>query len=245
MRGEPKRSLLFLHVQKTAGSTLRGVLSNRFAARDCIELYSGSEPDANDLDRARYVTGHLDASFIERFRQPPFVIALLRDPIDRALSAYSYSRSFPSDFQPPAPPPGSDSRAIRRGRTFRRLARECSLGELIESEPEIAAEYLGNRQARALCGPSAPSGEERLDEAIGALERCDYVGIGERLDETADWVARRLGWQKFGALPRANITTAKLRCDQVPAKAMDALREITAVDRELYRHALRLFESRL
>jgi hypothetical protein len=232
-------------VQKTAGSTLRGVLSNRFAARDCLEPSSGSEPDANELNRARYVAGHLDASFIERFRQPPFVIALLRDPIDRALSAYSYSRSFPPEFQPPVPPPVGDPEAPARGRAFRRLARECSLDQLIESEPEIAAEYLGNRQARALGGPSTPSGEGRLDEAIEALERCDYVGIGERLDETADWIAQRLGWQEFGALPRANVTTAKLRRDQIPVKTMDALRELTVVDRELYRHGLRLFESRL
>jgi hypothetical protein len=245
VRGEPKRSLFFLHVQKTAGSTLRGILSNRFAARDCLALYSAPDPDPVDLNRARYVTGHLDASVIESFHQPPYVIALLRDPIDRALSAYSYAGSFPPEFQPPVPPPARDPEAPARGRAFRRLARERSLDELIESEPQIAAEYLGNRQARALCGPSARSGEERLDEAIEALERCDYVGIGERLDETADWIARRLGWQEFGALPRANITTAKLRRDQVPAKAMDALRELTAVDRELYLHGLGLFEGRL
>jgi hypothetical protein len=86
--------MLFIHVPKTGGAALNGALANRFAQSDCLELYFGPERDLSDVDRFRYVSGHFDASFIDRFRERPFVLTVLRDPIDRALSHYAYTRSF-------------------------------------------------------------------------------------------------------------------------------------------------------
>jgi hypothetical protein len=234
-RGPLKRSLLFLHVPKTGGSTLTGVLSNRFAPDDCLSLYFGPEPDLKDLDRFRYITGHVGLSFLEQFERPPFVFTFIRDPIDRALSSYSYTRAFPPEYQPDVALLGPE--LYERWQKFRRLARECSIGELIDRDPEIARAYFGNRQARAL--GSMAEGDERLDDALDALERVDFVGVSERLEESADWLARRLGWRELSPVPRSNVSAARLSREQLPAETMDALLELTSVDRELYALALR------
>ncbi len=34
-----KRTLFFLHVQKTGGATLTGAISNRFADDECLPIY--------------------------------------------------------------------------------------------------------------------------------------------------------------------------------------------------------------
>ncbi len=240
----PKASILFLHVQKTGGATLTGVLANRFAASDCLELYTGPTPDLSELDRLRYVSGHVDVSFIDRFPRPPFVIVVLRDPIDRALSAYAYTRSFPLDYQVPSVPRINPSpEADRIGQEWWRLARECELDDLISRAPEVAREFLGNRQARALA--AKPAGEETLSEALEGLERCDLVGLTERLDESVDWLTRRLGWQDLRPLPRTNVTGPRLRRDQLPAATLETLAKFTEIDRELHRRGVERFERQL
>jgi hypothetical protein len=243
--GSVKRSLVFLHVHKTGGSALTGALSNRFAASDCLQLYFGPEPDLAGLERFRYVSGHLSASFLDEFRTPPFVVTFLRDPVERALSSYSYTRSFPLDYRPSVLLYGQGREAHERVDTYRRLARECSIEDLIDRAPEVACEYLGNRQARVLGGSSPEGGDERLEDALEGLERCDFVGLTERLDESVGWLARRLGWCPMDRLPQANISSVRLRRDQVSPEAIDALSELTGIDRELYVHGRRLYERRL
>lgn len=233
-----------MHVHKTGGAALTGVLANRFAASDCLELYFGPEADLSDLDRFRYVSGHVHASFIERFAQPPFVLTVLRDPIDRALSSYSYTRSLPVQFElPRVQLLGRGARPMELGREWYRLTRECDLGELISRAPEVAREYLGNRQARALGAREA--GDERLPDSLEGLARCDFVGLTEHLDESVDWLTRRLGWQDIRPLPRANVTGPRLHRDQVPAETMEALARLTQIDQELYRRGVEIYERQL
>jgi hypothetical protein len=241
-----KTSLLFMHVPKTGGAALTGVLANRFATGDCLELYFGPEPDLSEVDRYRYVSGHIDASFIQRFARPPFVLTLLRDPIDRALSTYSFTRSFPAHYELP-----QTVRAGRAGgeegstiaREWWRLVPEYDLGELISRAPEVAGHILGNRQARALC--ACPPGEERLADAIAALEQCDFVGLTDRLDESLEWLTRRLGWRDLSPLPRSNVSGARLRREEIGTETMDALAKLTEVDRELYLRGVERYERQL
>jgi hypothetical protein len=243
--GPAKRSLLFLHVPKTGGAALTGVLSNRFAAGDCLQLYFGPEPDLRNLERFRYVSGHLSLSYLDRFQEPPFIVTFLRDPIDRALSSYSYARSLRLESQPPVLLPGRGPEAHERLGEYMRLTRECSIDELVRRAPELAREYLGNRQARVLCGVNPEGVGETLEDALEALDRCDFVGLTERLDESAAWLARRLGWRELGTIPRSNVTSDRVRREQLSAAGMDALLELTSIDRELYRHACPHYERRL
>jgi hypothetical protein len=121
------------------------------------------------------------------------------------------------------------------------LARSHSIDEMIERAPELAREHFGNVQTRVLSGCPPDSSDDRLDLAVAALERCDLVGLTERLDESARWLTRRLGWRELGALPHVNVSAARLRQDDLGSGALDALRELTAIDAELYRHAVDRF----
>ena len=118
--------MLFVHVRKTGGTTLTRALGNRFGADACLSLYDRLPPTDRHLDRYRYVTGHVDVFFRERFRRAPYVITCLRDPIERALSVYSYYRWFPPteyEILRPQMGPSYEARIAAM-----RLSRECSLG---------------------------------------------------------------------------------------------------------------------
>ena len=114
-----KRTLLFLHVPKAGGTALSGVLGNRFAAEECLSLYYTDDPADEELQGASYVFGHLSMSILDRFERPPFSITVLRDPIERALSTYSYFRGLDEPFQPRA--------GLERNEAARRLTKQQQL----------------------------------------------------------------------------------------------------------------------
>jgi hypothetical protein len=98
-----------MHVHKTGGAALTGVLANRFAARDCLELYAGLEPDLSQIDRYRYVGAR---PALPRALREPLYILTVRDPIDRALT---YARSFPAEYRRPRSCEWAGSRVTTRG----------------------------------------------------------------------------------------------------------------------------------
>jgi hypothetical protein len=229
-------------VPKAAGSAFAGVLGNRFAAAECLSIYDDDDPADDKLNAARFVFGHVTMSIADRFERRPFTITVLRDPIERALSTYSYFRALN---------PEDEQRWVQSGGGLERrnevvpLCKQHSIDEFIRLAPDLAERYLGNLQARMLCGTRFDSTNESLEDALGGLHRCDFVGLADRLDESARWLAHRLGWTELTPLPRTNVSGSRLRSEQISPRTMDALLELTSVDQDLYAHAVRLYESRL
>lgn len=234
-RAPAKRALLFLHTPKAGGTALAGVLGNRFAADECLWAYY-DEPPEEELNAARYVAGHLSLSVLDRFEQLPTSVTVLREPIERALSVYSYFRELHDD-EPSRP-------GLERRETAMRLAKQHSLDDFVNVAPDLAEHYLGNWQARMLGGKRLDRTDERLDDALEGLRRCDLVGLAERQDESVDLLTRRLGWAELTPLPLTNVTPTRLRREQISPAAMEALLDLTSIDRDLYAEAVRLYERR-
>jgi len=230
-----RRPLLFLHIPKAGGTALWGVLSNRFAADQCLDTYYGRRATDEELNAAGFVTGHLSMSVLDRFEPDPVSVTVLRDPIERALSVYSFFRELD---EPPLGWPG-----LERYDAMLDLAKRHPLEEFIELAPELAEHYLGNWQARALGAKRLDRADERLEDAVEGLRRCDFVGLAERQDESVDRLTGLLGWAPLTPLPRVNVTRTRVREEEISAAALEALRELTAVDRELYAEAVRRYED--
>ncbi len=238
MPHEPaKTTLLFLHVPKAGGTALAGAFGNRFAADQCVSIYYTDDPDDEELNAARYVTGHITTSILERLERPPFSITVLRDPIERALSTYSFFGELDE--------PRLNRLGLERNNEAVRLAKQLPLEAFIEVAPELAEHYLGDLQSRMLGGSRFDRTDERLEDALTGLHGCDFVGLAERQDEAVDWLTRRLGWSGLTPLPITNVTRARLRQEEISPAAMGALLELTTVDRDLYAEAVRLYDSRM
>jgi hypothetical protein len=222
---------------KAGGTALAGALGNRFAAAERLDSYYSYDPEEERLNAAAYVTGHLSMSVLDGFKRPPFTITVLRDPIERALSTYSF---FRQREEPLTNRPG-----LERHVAALSLAKQHSVEEFIQVAPELAQHYLGNWQARTLGGKRLDGADERLDDALAGLRRCDFVGLAERQDESVDWLTRRLGWTGLTPLPLANVSRTRLRQDEISPAALDALLELTSVDSDLYAEAVRLYERRV
>jgi hypothetical protein len=236
--------LFFLHIPKTAGISLRTWLGGHFAAPRvfCIDHRDPEGGVRGPLDDYDLVAGHACYRFVDRFGRPPRVVTFLRDPIERALSAFYFFRRLGPDGLARE---GAEKGVIR--------ACELSLADFITRQPREAATHLGCTQTWMLArerlayftdGPTTVTSAD-LEVARATLALCDFVGLTERMDESADLLRRGLGWPPGERVGRENPTPGRPGYADLDPRTRRLLEGLTAPDRELYRFARQLFQERL
>ena len=91
------RPFLFIHIRKTAGTSLRGLLANRFpVGRILFQAHSVSGPQ--QPGDARFATGHVDFDYAHRFDVWPTTFTVLREPVSRCVSACDFFQSHSETF---------------------------------------------------------------------------------------------------------------------------------------------------
>lgn len=243
------RSLFFLHIPKTAGTSLRELLSPRFSPAEILAFERDDPPELRreklaGIDRYRFVHGHMPYVLAGRFERRPFVATILRDPLERAVSAFHYMQGQVL---------GRVSAA--RARDYAAAGR-MPIGELVRLEPLAASRHLGNLQAWLLSTPNlnerfeygddhrvAVSGSD-LERAKEHLAACDFIGLTERMSESVELLAHALQGRPFGEVGTANRSPGRRAVAELDPPTVAALADLTAQDRELYTFACRLFEER-
>lgn len=244
-----QRPVCFLHIRKTAGCSVRSVLFNRFPVAgsllDCHHVGNLS----TDPSSFAFVTGHVGAEYLARFQTRPIVFTVLRQPLDRAISAYAFFRSHtPAYLQwlVETLPPAESAVRVR----FTQRANELPLVEFLKWEADLAQSLLSNPQTRSLRGRPelgiTPGTEhQELTQAIENLRCCEVVGVTDRLDASLGLLARRLGWAELDSSPRLNVTQNRPTASEIEPAALDILRRWNALDAELYGVAEQLCLSAL
>jgi hypothetical protein len=230
-RAGTDRCIIFLHLPKTAGETLRRTLKWKYGPK-MLYLHMLTE-SAESLEKvplikrqnARVLTGHLYYGVHEYMPQRCEYITLLRDPVARVISFYYYILGRTDHYR--------HEELVRSG---------MSLEEFVRSSPERGVE---NDQTRMLSGRGAGEidagnlGREALDEAKRNLERFLVVGLTEQFDESFILIRRALGWK----LPLYLTTNVSTHPKTASATAVELIRERNQFDLELYDHARGLFSA--
>ncbi|WP_406871792.1 sulfotransferase family 2 domain-containing protein [Aminobacter sp. P9b] len=235
------RRALFLHTQKTAGTSIQHI-ARQFYGPDNVSSHADYEElgvaACGTLD---FVSGHFGYEFARPLMPDRYCFTFLRHPIERVLSLYSFSAGRPAGESP-----------------FYDVAREKGLEAFLRlaHHPEPAyREMFWNHQTWQLAyGRGAefadkPSrvvdefdGTEMLAMAKLHLSTFDYIGFVERFDDDAAAIFKALGCGKV-ELVRANSSANRPSTEGLQQSTMDLLLEFTALDRELYQYGLDLRKS--
>lgn len=247
----PVSPLVYVHVPKAAGTSLKDVIARVYAPRPMLFFLQGT----GELERFRAmppaararcaaVAGHepfglqrvYDGCGVE-----PAVITVLREPVARVVSLYRYI------FREPAHP--LHTAFVEGG---------VSIAEVFS---RFTPEAFDNHQVRYLAGPTVHgkafgtlTGDDLALAKQNLSEGCRAFGLQERFAESMEWFARELGWPTVGA-GRLNESPERGSRDSGPNGPGGASGGITDADRamiaernaldvDLHRFASRLFDER-
>jgi len=239
------RPFFFLHVRKTAGVSLRGLLANRFPVGKLL-FQAHSVSGLQAPGDAMFATGHVGFDYAQRFSTWPTIFTVLREPVSRSLSAYHFfqdhSEAHYRMLATELSPADYESR-----RCFGEHARKLGMRRFLRDHEALARTWLSNVQTRQLAGAACaglPDDDPRLIEtALRHLGSIDLVGIFERLEETLRLLGRLMNWGRIGPAQHLNMTR---RTDSDPDPAcLEILRSWNGLDSHLYDVALARFEAQL
>jgi hypothetical protein len=232
----PDEALYFLHIPKTAGMTMTHLLDNQFHLDDIFpgqflaDILTNPEAIPN-IDRYRLYRGHFNQALLTLVKRPLQTITVLRDPIARTVSGIDHALRL--DY-------------AGQNITFEQLLEDpryritqtdvqtfCVISDLAWFDHVLPDE------------DSEIVNERKLYMARQRLDSCLVVGIQERFEETLLLLAYTLGI----AIPRQNtkynVSGRKTRPEDLSAETLEQLHNINALDKQLYDHALNLFDQKL
>jgi len=231
--------VIFLHVPKTAGTTLHHILERCYPRNQICsfkdpnyrsELENFQKLSTETREAYRLIKGHLSFGFHRHLPGRSTYITFLREPVARALSFYHYARSHPEHYLYPLL--GDD---------------HVDLKILLRQRTPTTHE-LFNLQTSMVAGDEWDDPERPADRA--ALERAkqnlrshfDVVGLTEEFDTSLGLLRRRFGW-KVRFYTRKNVTRRKDQIDNLDPETHSLVREANALDIELYQFARELFDA--
>jgi hypothetical protein len=238
--------VFFVHVPKTAGTTLTRILrrneapgsfrhvANVFKGGGGIKppLYRRLVRQLRSGPRPNLLFGHMPLGidpYLPRDWRSRYV-TLLRDPVDRALSHYYRLLAIGRD------------RPIVPKRRVPRLTPDTPLEDAL-----CGVRYVvDNVHTRMLCGLPEPFGEvtpDMLERAKDNLRaRFVVFGLTERFDEFLVLLKWRFGYDDI-FYRRGRVNESRPRGDSVPRALVESATHANRYDIELYDFACQLFDA--
>ena len=235
MGGDPP--FLFLHIPRTAGTTLNRLLERHFPPETVLSLYSRDDfsrhavLDAGAAARLRLIQGHVLLGDYERFTLydlPVRAFTFLREPVARVVSEYAFLRAWP----------GQHLYAMLNDQ-------DVSLSQYVTSRHHLLRYKGSNFMTRVISGLDP---DDRPEEALARAQanlrdRFVVFGLTEAFDASLLLLADALGlgdllYERQNAL---RLPPARRATDD--ERALVAARN--RLDAALYAYARELFEARL
>lgn len=226
---------IFNHIPKTAGITLLTICRSNVAPAEISPHLTEHEirlMPAARFEHYRMVAGHFSILTQAGFCRDRYSMTLLRDPIRRIISAYTYWRMATEE------------------NIVTSKAKELSFAGFIHyflDSPSIVDNpytYHFAGIARDLSGyPTDTS--LLLAAAKENLAAFNFVGICEEFEQSARLLCDEAGWRLPVPIPHENRSFSEDGLSGMDQKTLDILRERNRIDIELYEYGVALFHERV
>ena len=227
-----EEQLFFMHIPKTAGTSLITLLDQLFLAEEICPIHEGYKNflsfSSGERNRFKFIRGHFPYKLMLDLKHSPRTITFLRDPIDRTLSAMNHHY-----------------RLEKQGMSyFSETIGDISFAEFLE-HPEfgkavsnVALEYLNDMIGKH------PHKTPSLSLAKERLETFDVIGVLEQLNKSLELMAYTFAFSPIVYMPFANVAPNRSRRSRIDQEIIDRIIELNRDEIELYEYALKLIEER-
>lgn len=238
--------LFFVHIPKTAGLSLISLIEAQFHEDTIFPLHSAPDLEVFKnysptlIEKVRFVRGHyyfgpFDSSIYKHVIRNPITVTVLRDPVERTISAYRHilrrpQHQFHDEF----------------------VTKSISIEDYV-LDPRFFDRVV-NRQTRYILGsirnnprsadvPNALSLEAQLHLAMERIEQFAFVGIFERFEDSVRVLFRLFGWHPVEEIPRINAAPEHTCKEQFDKRTIQLIEERTQLDYQLYEYSKQKFKQ--
>jgi hypothetical protein len=231
---KPDDQLCFIHIPKTAGSTLISALDANFHV-DQIRAPSSLEIVQNrwqSLTHVKLFRGHFTyAELAQAVPQNSIFLTMLRSPLNRTQSLYKYCKILPPHAQ-------------NRDRLM--SAASGSFREFVFSSDPLIRDLISNGQTIQLASDvQHQSPDDMLAIAKQRLDQCLFVGLTEQFQLSILLLCYIFGWYPNLDSQALRVSPYQIRQQELEADLQIAIAEFNQLDYELYLHAQRWFGDRV
>jgi hypothetical protein len=231
----PEQRVVFIHIQKTAGSSIVSALQIQAGMKlpSHGDLVSAKGPSH---DTNRFVLGHFGFNKTLEVPDPKFCFTFLRDPIDRIISLYHYWREDTKNKYP----------------VFQ-AAKEVDLETFLQSDSPNVRAHIDNVQTWTFVGDcwgavrrqhGHLSSHELLAIAKNNLATLDFIGFQENYRADSELLFQMLAFDAPVGHVAVNKTAGRPRREDLPASTLRLMTPLVELDNELYQYALELRQRR-
>jgi len=230
-------TLIFLHLPRTGGTTLRDILDKQYPDDVTFENKTLLDTDTNfnvdnkpEKDQFKLVKGHVYFGIHEHINQKCTYFSMMRNPIERTISIYNYIKK-------------------RSGHKDHDLANKLTIEEFIKRGHNL---FINNGQTRLMAGreaslnvPFNEINEIHLEQAKKNIQNhFILVGLTERYNESLLLLKNFLSW-KTPTYSIANAVKRDKKTTQIDSQLKDLIIEYNQIDFQLYDYVTVLFDEQI
>lgn len=200
--------ICFVHMPKSAGTSITEVLENNYDADkiiDCVFMHDYLQHSKESLGDYMLYKGHVHYDFaLANFPQETKYVTVLRDPVERVLSQYYFVRQTPDSFL-------DNQSLVPEQRKAIELSKNKGIRDFLLSDLPNIRHSTRNLQLRVLLDKTwfhQNEGQSELivEKAMQTLESFDCVGVQEFIPFFILEICNIFGFE-YSAVPRVNVNS--------------------------------------
>lgn len=232
-----RRPLMFAHIPKTAGMSIRETLRSQFPVEDVFPGTSWEQlrgKSVGEIRRYRLFSGHFRYFVRDFLPSDSITFTFLRDPVDRTLSHLKHLRDDAKFHPLHERASGRELNALMDDPLIVRNCTNIQVGYL-SNPPGGNSLIIGDRLVD--CAEDDLVGDPDLSAAKRNLDTMDFVGFCDRVEDDLQSLLDRAGLHPVSAIPALNRAAERGNRIEVNEELREKIAVANCLDLDLYQYA--------